>query len=826
MKKIFALSLWLIGISSYAQITFDQNILLEFFQEGAMSGDIVDLDSDGDLDVIGSSFSYEETFLVWFENDGSQNFAPHVIKYETDVVYSLDHGDFDADGNMDFIAGTSLGLFLFENDGNQNFQKRVIDDSSQYFSGAIAGDLDQDGDLDILATDYDANKLIWYENNGSGQLQEYVIDDYALAATDVSMADVDLDGDYDILSTSNSGFMWYENDGEQNFNYRQIHNSSEHSQGANSIRSLDLDQDGDMDVVGSAYNSDSFSWFENDGNQNFSAHYIFKASGFENDRFAKDPKFIGFGDFDKDGDIDIAGAAQGSNSFSWFENNGLQQFEPHNLNYNSGGPEMILVEDIDRDGDLDLFTIAGSSDDFSWNENDGNGNFTHHYLDENSRFARDASGISSVDIDGDGDMDILTCAGKEKVYTWFENKGNLNYIPHVICDLKLYAEDAADVDWADIDGDGDPDVIGAARSQSIFAWFENDGIGNFTPRVIYDRKPHAWGAMDIDKVDLDNDGDIDILGASYSSGLYAWFENDGDGNFTPHIINDDPEFSNTAVNVDHGDLDGDGDIDIVGASFYADAFVWFENDGQQNFNPHVLENDPEFADSARRIIAVDIDSDGDLDAIGSNFSKTFQLFNNDGSGNFTREVPFTSDNGRIENVISVDLDEDGDIDLICSRELTNNFWLENDGSGGFTKHEMDAPGSLIEAMTDLDNDGDLDALAVGNNEFIFFLSNYSETGTPGENPEVPELPEGPQEPEILTEFTISPNPANLEISFSQLVDDSIKKIDIYNLNGAKVGTYNNFNEETLDISGFPSGFYFFIFTTDQGNRIVKKMIIK
>ena len=794
-----------------------------------MSGDIVDLDLDGDLDIIGSSFSYEESFIVWFQNDGSQNYEPHVIIYGTDVVYSIDHGDFDADGDIDFIAGTYTGLYLFENDGDQNFQMRVIDNNNQYFSKVITGDLDQDGSSDILAAIYDSNKLVWYKNDGSGQFEENIIDDYALYASDISLIDLDMDGDHDVLATSHYGFTWYENDGVQGFNFHSIHSSAEHSQGANSVRSLDLDQDGDMDVIGSALNSDSFSWFENDGNQNFSAHFIYKSANFENDRFANDPMFIDFGDFDNDGDIDIAGAAQGSNTFSWFENNGSQQFEPHNLIYKSGGSKMIFTEDMDFDGDLDLFTVAESSDDFSWNENDGIGNFTHHYIDQVSRLARDASGIQSADIDGDGDIDILTSAGNEQVYTWFENKGNLNYTPHVICDLKLFAEDAADVDWADIDGDGDPDVIGAANAQSIYAWFENDGIGNFTPRVIFDRKPEAWGAMDVDKVDLDKDGDIDILGASYASGLYAWFENDGVGNFTPHIINDVPEFSRTAVSLDHGDMDGDGDIDIVGASFYADAFVWFENDGYQNFNPHILENDPEFADSARKIITVDIDGDGDLDAVGANFSKTFLLFRNDGSGNFNMEMPFTSENGRIQNVIAVDLDEDSDFDLICSRESSKNLWLENDGTGEFIKHEIDGPGSNIEDMADLDNDGDLDALAFGNNEFIFFISDYSETETPDENPDVPEIPEIPEEPvvpENATEIMISPNPANLMISFSRLENDSIEDIDIYNLNGAKVGSYKNYSNETLDVGGLATGYYFFVLTTNQGKRIVKKMIIK
>ena len=91
----------------------------------------------------------------------------------------------------------------------------------------------------------------------------------------------------------------------------------------------------------------------------------------------------------------------------------------------------------------------------------------------------------------------------------------------------------------------------------------------------------ADGADEIHAADLDNDGDMDVLSASYYDNKIAWYENDGTGLFIDeHII------SNNALGargVYTADIDNDGDIDVLSASNGDDKIAWYENDGEQNF---------------------------------------------------------------------------------------------------------------------------------------------------------------------------------------------------------------------------------------------------
>ena len=85
----------------------------------------------------------------------------------------------------------------------------------------------------------------------------------------------------------------------------------------------------------------------------------------------------------------------------------------------------------------------------------------------------------------------------------------------------------------DMDGDGDIDVLGAARTDDDIAWFENDGSQSFTERTI---AGDFNGARFVYGVDLDQDGDMDVLGSAKDAYDVAWFENDGSQSFTKTTI--------------------------------------------------------------------------------------------------------------------------------------------------------------------------------------------------------------------------------------------------------------------------------------------------
>ena len=154
----------------------------------------------------------------------------------------------------------------------------------------------------------------------------------------------------------------------------------------------------------------------------------------------------------------------------------------------------------------------------------------------------------------------------------------------------------------DVDGDGDIDVLGAADTANDITWWENDGTpsnGGWAEHLI---EGGFNSARDVYAIDLDRDGDMDVLGAGAGANDITWWENDGSESFTEHTI--DADFS-SAYAVYAIDVDDDGDIDVLGAANGGDVdydITWWENDGSENFTSHTIDST---FDKARDVYATD-----------------------------------------------------------------------------------------------------------------------------------------------------------------------------------------------------------------------------
>ena len=350
--------------------------------------------------------------------------------------------------------------------------------------------------------------------------------------------------------------------------------------GAIDIQSVDMDRDGDLDLLGAAYHrTDAINWWENTGNKNFTLHNITMTP--EHGVIDISPV-----DLDRDGDLDVLaasayGSATGLNAVLWYENDGHQNFAEHFVASNIDYPEWADAADLDGDGDLDVVATAFVSDSVFWFENDGSQNFSKHTLENNFSpvYERGPSYGDIADLDQDGDPDIVVVGEGTVDIFWWENNGSGNFVKHVVPTGFTTTSNGA-VRVVNIDGDVDRDLL--IHGFNGLAWFENDGSQNFTRHII-DTSFKSYYAAPIFPIDLDFDGDIDVVAGTFgSSGPccstsdddVVWFENNGSQNFTRRVI--EKVFAGP-WNLFAADLDQDGDNDVMGAADYGYELAWWEN---------------------------------------------------------------------------------------------------------------------------------------------------------------------------------------------------------------------------------------------------------
>jgi gliding motility-associated-like protein len=236
------------------------------------------------------------------------------------------------------------------------------------------------------------------------------------------------------------------------------------------------------------------------------------------------------------------------------------------------GVRSVFAADMDGDGDMDILSASQIDDTIAWYENDGNANPTFTAVDV-ATSADGAFSVFAADMDGDGDMDIVSASFYDDTIAWYENDGNANPT-WTAADVATSADGARSVFAADMDGDGDMDILSASQIDKTIAWYENDGNANPTWTAA-DVATSADGAFSVFAADMDGDGDMDIVSASYDDDTIAWYENDGNANPT-WTAADIATSADGAYSVFAADMDGDGDMDILSASQLDNTIAWHE----------------------------------------------------------------------------------------------------------------------------------------------------------------------------------------------------------------------------------------------------------
>ncbi len=239
----------------------------------------------------------------------------------------------------------------------------------------------------------------------------------------------------------------------------------------------------------------------------------------------------------------------------------------------------------------------------------------------------------------------------------------------------------------------------------------------FSEHLIADKYAYAYG---IAAADVDRDGDLDLTSADYTPhNMLYLFENDSQGNFKRHYIQkDDPQRLERHM---VGDVDRDGDLDVVIVKNLEGHLLWFENSGAPTDGKlwlrHVITLD---LPGAYDVALADFDQDGDLDVAGSSWvlGNQFAWFENDGmpaDGDWKKHM-IEKDVAETRTMRAADFDGDGDMDLLgTARKVQQVIWYENHRDAGsvvWKKHLIDdkSPCPTHGNPADMDGDGDLDVV--------------------------------------------------------------------------------------------------------------------
>lgn len=729
MKRFFLVPLLMITTNVWSQISFNENTIIEASTSAFNPKSILlfDVDNDGDNDLIVAS-QFDDK-ISWYKNlDGEGTFGPqNIVSTLADAVISLHANDINGDGLIDIVSASVVDdeVAWYPNLGGQVAfgPQQIISSTAQWARSVFSFDVDGDGDIDVLSASRDDNTIAWYENlDGMGNFgSTNVINANALEAAAVQAGDIDGDGDTDVVSASflDDTIQWYENiDGQGSFGSGTVVSSA--SDGAYSVFLEDIDGDNDLDIVGASRQDNTVSWYENlDGNGSFSSIQII-------DLALEDPWNVFVVDIDGDSDLDVLSGSSTTDEVVWYENlDGQATFgSAQIINQYADQVEFVTAGDVDGDGDMDALSASNQDDKIAWYKNlDGNGDFgTQNIV---TYRASAASAIDAVDFDGDGDLDVLAAAQSVRLLTWFENvDGDGRLGPPLVVDPILTGENTAI--GSDLDGDGDQDILVASGFENSVFWYENtDGLGQWGPRSIV--TDQAMSATSAYAADIDNDGDLDVISSSTQDNKVAWYENvDGMGNFGGEQV-----VSNVAMgarDIYAADLDGDNDLDVLAANASPGELVWYENlDGQGSFSPKIVISSSTVGAWSTR--AADFDADGDLDvAVAVGFQDEIIWYENlDGNGNFGLGTVISVNINNPQDLTLADVDSDGDIDIIAAMgNLNRASWYENtDGGGNFGSEQIigtNLDGAISVSSGDMDNDGDLDVLAVGaaNSKFAWY----------------------------------------------------------------------------------------------------------
>jgi hypothetical protein len=686
-----------------------------------------DVDSDGDLDLLTANYT-SNTVSVRL-NDGAGTFSGTQEVPVGSSPRSVAVGDVDSDGDLDLLAANynSNTVSVRLNDGAGLFSGTQEVAVGSNPSSVAVGDVDSDGDLDLLAANLSSGNVSVLLNDGAGTFSGAQEVDVVGRPRSVAVGDVDGDGDLDLLTANNTIYTVSVrlNDGAGTFSGTQ----------EVAVRSFpisvavgDVDGDGDLDLLTANYNSNTVSVRLNGSGTTLAvtalaplpnavaAPRTSPVTASFNQPLAAGAA-AGLRVFStQSGGLRTRGAtpATVSGNMLTYTPPGARPFLPGETVYstlttavaassgatlprgrvqqftaavggtgqgNFGGgsdpavgsnPVSVAVGDVDGDGDLDLLTTNTGSGTVSVRLNNGAGSFSGG---SNPAVGSAPQSVVLGDVDGDGDLDLLTA--------------NNNYVGTVSVRLNdgtgsfggssapFVGNSPTSVVLGDVDGDGDLDLLTANSGSNTVSIRLNNGTGSFATPATNANPAVGSAPQSVVLGDVDGDGDLDLLTANYNDNSVSVRLNDGAGSFAAPATNAEPAVGNSPFSLALGDVDGDGDLDLLTANDSNGGTVSVRlNDGAGSFAAPATNAETTVGNYPRSLTLGDVDGDGDLDLLtaNDNYAGTASVRLNDGAGGFA--APATNANPAVgsysQSLALGDVDGDGDLDLLTANYNDNS----------------------------------------------------------------------------------------------------------------------------------------------------------
>jgi hypothetical protein len=576
-----------------------------------------DGDGDGDLAVV----DYMGGISGMHINDGTGRFSRMNGGILSQIASANDLAPFDADGDGDIdlaVAQPDRGLLMM-NDGTGLLSGGYAGDfgwNSRDLFDIEPVDVDGDHDIDLAAAlgAYSPRYNLIYKNNGAGSFtitDSGAFDDHRHRSNSVTALDVDSDGDMD-LAVGNGGYAEEEeernnglflNDGTGRFTVGPEGHFQQKRQPTAQVMSFDSNGDARPELAVLNWAGPSWLYRARGGG------VLEQVEAGDFDDSAESSVAITL-DANGDGLADVALARWGKNELLLGSVDGeLIPAPAGDFTARADDTRALIAGDFDRDGDVDL--AEGNFDaPNALYLNNGAGLFTRIDAGGFDDQIRSTLSLAALDADRDGDVDVAV-GGLNQRSLLFSNDGagRLNQVESGQFDDEIVRAHAIEAFDADVDGDIDlaqannRDAAGTPTRNQLFL---NNGAGVFTVTEAGDFDDPAatqWQIRDLAVFDLDDDGDQDLVQAAFGDEVI--YHNDGAGRFSSFFVpglSDGSGYTNSLLPVD---IDDDGDIDLV-----VDELGLFVNDGAGGL---ANTNTGDFPSQANTLAALDADRDGDLD---------------------------------------------------------------------------------------------------------------------------------------------------------------------------------------------------------------------